>query len=91
MKTLPIFVKDETAPLEAVILGIATDFGGTPLLKDAYDPKSKEHIKAGTFPTNKSCVIEINTLLEVFEKYDIEVFRPKNIKDLKSLMGMKQI
>ena len=81
MKRLSILVKDETAPLEAVVLGIATDFGGTPKLEDAYDPKSKEHIKAGTFPVEKDVLVEMAAFEAVFKKYNIEVYRPENINN----------
>jgi len=81
MKRLSILVKDETAPLEAVVLGIAQDFGGEPSLEEAYDPKSKEHIKAGTFPVENDLVKEMQAFTAVFEKYNIEVYRPENIKD----------
>tara|TARA_B100000795_G_scaffold140653_1_gene105276 strand:- start:2648 stop:3547 length:900 start_codon:yes stop_codon:yes gene_type:complete len=74
-------VKDETATLEAVVLGIAADFGGTPKLEDAYDPKSKEHIKAGTFPVEKDILVEMAAFEAVFKKYNIEVYRPENINN----------
>ena len=78
MKRLSIRVKDESATLEAVVLGIATDFGGTPSLEEAYDPKSKEHIKAGTFPVEKDLLIEMEAFEAVLKKYNIEVYRPEN-------------
>tara|TARA_B100000780_G_scaffold269458_1_gene228263 strand:- start:1583 stop:2503 length:921 start_codon:yes stop_codon:yes gene_type:complete len=81
MKRLSILVKDETATLEAVVLGIAADFGGTPKLEDAYDPKSKEHIKAGTFPVEKDILLEMAAFEAVFKKYNIEVYRPENINN----------
>lgn len=74
-------MKDETATLEAVVLGIAADFGGTPKLEDAYDPKSKEHIKAGTFPVEKDILVEMAAFEAVFKKYNIEVYRPENINN----------
>ena len=43
-------VQSETSPLSAVILGTAMNNGATPLPQDAYDPKSLEHILAGTYP-----------------------------------------
>ena len=81
MKRLSILVKEETAPLEAVVLGIAQDFGGEPSLEEAYDPKSKEHIKAGTFPVENDLIKEMQAFNAVFEKYNIDVYRPENIKD----------
>ena len=82
---MKINIENESGKLKSVILGIATDFGGTPNVEDCYDPKSRAHVKAGTFPTNKACVSEINALVDVFEKYDIEVFRPKNIEGLNQI------
>jgi len=67
--------------LEAVVLGIAQDFGGEPSLEEAYDPKSKEHIKAGTFPVENDLIKEMQAFNAVFEKYNIDVYRPENIKD----------
>ena len=82
---IKINIDNESSKLNSVILGIAIDFGGTPNLEDCYDPKSKAHVKEGTFPTNDACVNEMDTLVNVFEKYDVEVFRPQNI------MGLNQI
>ena len=84
---MKINIENESGKLKAVVLGIASDFGGTPKAEDCYDPKSRAHVKAGTFPTNKSCVIEMNTLLDIFEKYDVKVFRPKNIKGLNQIFS----
>ena len=43
-----LHVTDETSRLKAVILGTAQSNGPTPTIDEAYDPKSLEHIKAGT-------------------------------------------
>ena len=82
---IKINIDNESGTLKSVILGIAIDFGGTPNFEDCYDPKSKAHVKEGTFPTNESCVKEMDALVDVFEKYDIEVFRPQNIKGLNQI------
>ena len=42
-------IQNETGKLEAVVLGIADSFGGTPRLEDCYDPKSKRAYKSGHF------------------------------------------
>ena len=47
---ISLHIQNETAPLKAVVLGVAQENGPTPKLEDAYDPKSREHIKAGTYP-----------------------------------------
>ncbi len=82
MKKLQLNIKNETAQLEAVVLGIGLDFGGEPPLNDAYDPKSREHISKGTFPLEKDLIREIDAFQKILEKYNIQVFRPENINQL---------
>ena len=43
-------INNETSSLKSVILGTAKKNGPTPKLEDCYDPKSKEHVLAGTYP-----------------------------------------
>lgn len=74
-------VKNETSRLRAVVLGTAESVGGTPNLSDAYDPKSVEHIKAGTYPKEEDMLKELEAVNKVFQKYGVEVFRPKVIRD----------
>lgn len=81
MNKLDLNVRDETARLRAVVLGTARSNGPVPELKDAYDPKSREHIIAGTYPKIEDMVIEMEAVAAVFEKYDVEVFRPKQLED----------
>ena len=82
---MKIKVTNETARLKAVVVGIADDFGGVPKVEECYDPKSRAHVIAGTFPTNEACVKEMDALVVVFEKYDVKVFRPQNIKGLNQI------
>ena len=82
MKKLQLNIKNETAQLEAVVLGIGLDFGGEPSLKNAYDPKSKEHISNGTFPLENDLIREMDAFQIILEKYNIQVFRPENISKL---------
>jgi len=58
-----------------------------PRLEDAYDPKSAEHIKAGTYPTDEDMTKEIEAVAAVFEKYDVTVYRPKLIKDYNQIFA----
>ncbi|HLV14130.1 MAG TPA: arginine deiminase family protein [Xanthomarina sp.] len=74
-------VNNETSRLRAVVLGTATSNGPTPTEDEAYDPKSLEHIKAGTYPLEADMVKEIEAVAKVFEKYDVKVYRPELIKD----------
>ncbi len=74
-------INDEISRLRAVVLGRADSNGPVPLLENAYDPKSAEHIKAGTYPRDEDMVAEMEAVAEVFKKYDIKVYRPHSIKD----------
>ena len=81
------FVKNETSRLRTVVLGLASDFGGTPSLHDVYDPKSREHIIAGTYPDQKSICKEMSHLEEVFHKYDVKLLRPDNIEGVNQIFA----
>ena len=74
-------VKNETSRLRAVVLGIADSEGGAPELSEAYDPKSIEHIKAGTYPKEEDMVREIKAVADVLKKYDVQVYRPELIEN----------
>lgn len=78
---LKLNVKNETSRLRAVVLGTAVSNGPTPTIEEAYDPKSLEHIKAGTYPVESDMVKEMESVAAVFEKYDVKVFRPKIIEN----------
>lgn len=78
---LRLNITSETAPLKAVILGTALSNGPTPDYEHAYDPKSAEHIKAGTYPKEEDMVNEIESVAAVLEKYNVKVYRPSLIKD----------
>lgn len=70
---------NETSRLRAVVLGSAISNGPTPKIEDAYDPKSLEHILAGTYPLESAMVMEIEAFKVVLKKYGVTVFRPKLI------------
>ena len=82
---IPVKILDETAPLEAVILGTATNLGGIPELDETNDPKSREHILAGTYPREDELIEEMEGVRMVFEKYGIEVFRPDSLRNLNQI------
>ncbi|MBB6680586.1 amidinotransferase [Aequorivita sp. 609] len=74
-------INDEISQLRAVVLGRADSNGPVPKLEDAYDPKSAEHIKAGTYPKDEDMVKEMEAVAAVFEKYNVKVYRPDLIED----------
>jgi len=80
-------VKNETSRLRAVVLGTAKSIGATPTIDEAYDPKSIEHIKAGTYPVEADMIKEMDAVAKVFEKYDVIVYRPKVIEDYNQIFA----
>jgi len=78
---MKLHIKSETSRLRAVVLGTAKSIGPIPTLEEAYDPKSQEHIKAGTYPKEADMVEEMEAVAAILEKYDVKIYRPKIIKD----------
>lgn len=78
---LQLNINNETSRLRAVVLGIATSNGLTPTIEEAYDPKSLEHILAGTYPLESDMVVEIEAFNQVLKKYGVTVFSPKLIEN----------
>lgn len=88
---IDIFVEDETAPLEAVILGTARDLG-TPFLNFVHpdnwsgdiapkedlitDPKSRSHLMAGTYPLEADLRRENDYFARVLAKHNVQVYQP---------------
>lgn len=71
-------VVNESAALEAVVLGIGTDLG-EPV---AINPMMRRHIAAGTYPSDETVQREIGTFEAVLKANNIQVYRPENIKNL---------
>ncbi len=84
---LQLNVKNETSKLKTVILGCANSNGPTPTADQAYDPKSLEHILAGTYPVEEDMIKEMDAFDEVFKKYNVQVFRPEIIEDYNQIFS----
>ena len=75
---IKINIENETSQLKAVVLGIANDFGGPPDIEECCDPKSKEHLIAGTYPNEENIISEMDGLEKILIKYGVKVYRPSN-------------
>ena len=84
---LQLHITDEISRLRAVVLGRADSNGPVPKLENAYDPKSAEHIKAGTYPKDEDMVKEMDAVARIFKKYDVKVFRPDKIEDYNQIFS----
>ncbi len=84
---LNLNIKNETSRLKAVILGTAVSNGPTPEIHEAYDPKSLEHIKEGTYPIEEDMVREMEAFNKILEKYDVKVYRPEIIENYNQIFS----
>ena len=84
---LKLNINDEVSPLKSVVLGTAKSSGPVPKPEEAYDPKSLEHILAGTYPKEVDMITEMEAFAKVFRKYGIEVFRPEVLKDCNQIFS----
>ncbi len=84
---IKINIKNETAKLRSVIVGIADNFVDNPTIDECYDPKSKEHVLAGTFPASEICKREMDGFVSILKKYNVEVYRPEDIQGLNQIFA----
>lgn len=84
---LQLNIQNETSRLRAVILGTAKSNGPVPKVADCYDPKSVQHVIAGTYPKDEAMILEMEAVAKVFEKYNIQVFRPDVIEDYNQIFS----
>ncbi|MRI02302.1 amidinotransferase [Kriegella sp. EG-1] len=80
-------VNDEISDLKEVLLGTAKSSGPIPKPEEAYDPKSLEHILAGTYPREEDMIREMDAFAKVFEKYDVTVHRPEIIENCNQIFS----
>lgn len=89
-----IYVEDETARLEEVILGTARQLG-TPYLHYVHpdkwesedapdedmitDPKSRSHLINGTYPMESDLRMENDHFARILSKYNVRVYQPKTL------------
>ncbi len=87
LENLRLNIQNETSRLRAVVLGTAESIGPNPKINEAYDPKSREHLIAGTYPKEEDMVKEMDAVCAVFKKYDVKVFRPNVIENYNQIFA----
>jgi len=85
--SIKLHIKNETATLKSVVLGIANQNGSTPKPEDCYDPKSKLHVLAGTYPKEMDMICEMEAFNQVLIKYGVKVYRPEVLKDVNQIFA----
>ena len=84
---LRLNVNNEISRLRSVVLGTAESNGPVPKPDEAYDPKSLEHILAGTYPKEEDMVKEMDAFAKIFEKYGVKVYRPEVIENCNQIFS----
>jgi len=85
--SIKLHIKNETATLKSVVLGTANQNGSTPKPEDCYDPKSKLHVLAGTYPKELDMICEMEAFNQVLIKYGVKVYRPEVLKDVNQIFA----
>ena len=84
---LKLNIKNETSRLRAVVLGTAKNNGPVPNVEDCYDPKSIQHVLAGTYPKEEDMDLEMEAVASILEKYNVQVFRPEIIENYNQIFS----
>ncbi|MBV7270031.1 amidinotransferase [Winogradskyella sp. WHY3] len=87
LPNMKLNIQNETSRLRAVILGTAESNGPTPKVEDCYDPKSRQHVLAGTYPKEADMVKEMEAVAAVLKRYDVTVYRPEVIQDYNQIFA----
>jgi len=78
-------INDEISPLKSVILGRADSNGKPPAPEQCYDPKSREHVLAGTYPREKDMIKEMEAFEKVLKKHGVKVYRPELLENVNQI------
>ncbi|MFT6964734.1 MAG: N-dimethylarginine dimethylaminohydrolase, partial [Flammeovirgaceae bacterium] len=82
MLGIKLDVRTETAPLEAVVVGLAIDEGTAHLQNN---PKMIEHVEKGTYPGESVLVGQVGNLVRAMQKEGVIVYRPTNVKEVNQI------
>lgn len=80
MNTISPRISSETGRLRTVVLGIADQIGDVPSVEQCYDPKSRESVSLGIYPSEEDLKTEMDAFAQVLQGYEVEVIRPNVLK-----------
>jgi len=75
-------VRSETAPLEAVIVGLGIDEGTA---HHQNNPKMIEHVQNGTYPPEEVLANQVDSFVRELQKQGVIVYRPQNISEVNQI------
>ena len=74
-------IEDEISLLKSVILGRADSSSPPPSPAKCYDPKSLQHVLAGTYPKESDMIQEMEAFEQVLKKHGVTVYRPELLEN----------
>lgn len=74
-------IKNETARLKSVVLGLPNSMGSPHSLEESYDAKSYQTIQNNNYPKEEDIVYEMTEFEKILKKHNVEVYRPQLIKN----------
>ena len=84
---LKLHVNNEYGRLQAVVFGTAQNNGPTPSEEQCYDPSSLSHVLTNTYPKESDMQREMLAVMEVFQHYRVNVFRPSTIENCNQIFA----
>ena len=84
---MEIEISNEWGGLERVLVGHGKHMGAAPTLATAYDPTTKHHLRAGTYPGSEEVAVQLDHLAHCLTTEGVEVIRPLDVPDLEQVFA----
>jgi N-dimethylarginine dimethylaminohydrolase len=75
-------IANEWGAIQRVVVGTAESMGAAPALEACYDPTSRHHIAASSYPVEADVQRELDGLAQILQEVGAEVIRPQVIEGL---------
>ena len=84
---MALHVHTEWGRLERVVVGHGRDMGVRPTVETAYDPTSRSHLAAGTYPGEADVATELDGLAQTLSSRGVDVLRPVDVPELEQVFS----
>ena len=84
---MALHVHTEWGRLERVVVGHGRDMGVRPTVETAYDPTSRSHLAAGTYPDEAEVATELDGLAQTLSSRGVDVLRPVDVPELEQVFS----
>lgn len=84
---MALHVHTEWGRLDRVVVGHGQDMGVRPTVETAYDPTSRSHLAAGTYPGDAEVARELDGLAQTLSSRGVDVLRPVDVPELEQVFA----